>query len=263
MEVNDIIRKLEVLAPPHLALDWDNSGLQIGDTSTGVTNILLALDIDERVIDEAISLGAELIVTHHPLIFKGVKNITTQTKPGQWMIKLIQNGISVYASHTNLDIAEGGVNDSLFEVLELTNKVALQDLDNNQGMGRVGDTTKEYTLQEFANFVSQKLNTKLVRYVGEPNAKVTRVALCGGAASDLDFFKSAVNKGAQVYITGDIRYHETQRAQGVGINLIDGTHFATENIALKDVKTYIEKETANQVKVHLSQVDLQPFKGVL
>lgn len=263
MKISEIMAQMEALAPQNLSLDWDNTGLLIGDMNGQVNNILLALDINEEVIDEAISQNAELIITHHPIIYKPIKSITTRTTPGRWMIKLIQNNIAVFTSHTNLDITTPGVNDSLFNLLELKNKDHLKETHEGYSLGRVGDTSKPYTLREFAEFVSKKLNVNIVRYVGDDNTKITRAALCGGTACDLDMFKAAVKKGAQVYITGDIRYHETQRAQGVGLNLIDATHFATENPALSDVKVYLDKQLKGSgVGVNVSQVDLQPFKSV-
>lgn len=262
MNTSEIISIMQKLANEDLALEWDNTGFILGDDKSSVKTILLALDIDDNVINEAIGYGVQLIITHHPIIFKGVKNITTKTTPGKWMLKLIKNNISVYTSHTNLDIIQGGVNDSLFDALQLVNKSPLKDLENGNAMGRVGDTVKTYTLQEFANFVGQKLNTNLVRYVGNADEQINRVALCGGAASDLGFFKAAVQRGAHVFVTGDVRYHEAQRAQGIGLNLIDATHFATENVVLKDLKKYLQSQVNDSITIHLSQADLQPFKSV-
>lgn len=261
MKAYEIINIMEELAPKKLALDWDNVGLILGDSQIDVKNVLICLDVNEEVIQEAINLEANMIISHHPIIFKAVKSITAQTTPGKWMIKIIQNNIALYTSHTNLDITNPGVNDSLFNALELKNKEGLQDVQNGNFLGRVGDTQKEYTLEEFAKFTSDKLGVNITRYVGDKNSKVKRVALCGGAASDLDFFKNAIEKGADVYITGDIRYHETQRAQGIGLNLIDATHFATENIAMPDVANYLEQRTKN-MNIYVSKVDLQPFKKV-
>lgn len=265
MKAHEIIDIMEELAPKKLALDWDNPGLLLGDDQIDVKNILICLDVNEDVINEAISLDANMIISHHPIIFKAVKNITTKTTPGKWMIKIIKNDMTLYTSHTNLDITNPGVNDSLFNALELSNKEGLQDVGDGNFLGRIGDTKKEYTLHEFAMFVGEKLGTDIVRYVGNKNTKINRVALCGGAASDLDFFKNAVDKGADVYVTGDIRYHETQRAEGIGLNLIDGTHFATENIAMQDVANYLKDKTEQKVpkmNIHVSKVDLQPFKKI-
>ncbi|MCL1995016.1 MAG: Nif3-like dinuclear metal center hexameric protein [Defluviitaleaceae bacterium] len=261
MNIKEIISVMETLAPPQLALDWDNTGLLIGDENNPVNNILLALDISDETINEAIAKNAQLIITHHPIIFKGIKSITTKTAYGRQMIKLIQNNIAVFTSHTNLDITEPGVNDSLFNALELQNKGHLKETQEGYFLGRIGDTIKPYTLSEYAAFVAKKLNIDIVRYVGDDDAKITRVAICGGAASDMDMFALAVKKGAQVYITGDIRYHETQKAQGIGLNLIDATHYATENLALPDVASYLtEKLQGGGICVSVSQVNLQPFK---
>lgn len=258
MKVHQIIDTMEKLAPQKLAVDWDNPGLLIGDDEQVVTGILLCLDVNQEVIDEALRLGANMLISHHPIIYKPIKNITTRTTPGKWMLNMIQNNMSLYTSHTNLDIAEGGVNDSLFGALGLVNKEGLY-AEGEAFMGRVGDTTQPYTLASFAAFVGERLGTDIVRYVGPGDAPVKRVAICGGAASDIGYFKAAKSKGADVYITGDIRYHETQRAQGIGLNLIDATHYATENLAMRDVANYLTQNTTG-VHIHVSSVDLQPFR---
>lgn len=262
MKCSKIINIIEELAPPSLALSWDNVGLIIGNADDNISTILLALDINDQVIDEAIDINAQLIITHHPPIFKGIKNITTDSATGRYLIKLLQNKISVYTSHTNLDICNRGVNDTLFKILQLKDKVNLNTYENGHSLGRIGNTNKSYTLLEFTKFVSNKLNVSIVRYVGDPNSIITKVALCGGSASDQEMFNLALQNGAHVYLTGDIRYHEAFNAIGMGLNLIDATHFATENYALLDVKTYIENKVNEDIKIFISNADLQPFKGI-
>lgn len=261
MNIQAIIDRMETLAPQNLALDWDNPGLLVGDPQQSVTGVLLCLDVNQAVIEEAIRLNANLIISHHPIIFKAIQQVTTATPQGQWMINMIKHNISLYTSHTNLDIAAGGVNDSLFEALGLVNKQGLVPQGEGQFLGRVGDTRTAYTLQSFATHVAAQLGTDMVRYVGNADSPVNRVALCGGAASDAEFFSTAKAQGADVYITGDIRYHDTQIAQGLGLNLIDGTHYATENLAMKDVAQYLTQHTTG-LHIHVSSIDLQPFQGI-
>lgn len=264
MIAKDVIETIEKLAPLHLAMDWDNPGLILGNEDKQVQNILLALDIDELVINEAISHKIDMIITHHPIIYKAVKNINSRTTVGRWMLKLIQHDITVYTAHTNLDITEGGVNDTLFNRLGLTDKTGLQETTPGHYLGRVGKVVGDHTLKSYSEYVAKQLEVDIVRYVGDPDAKVHHVAICGGAASDYDMFKAAAKAGADLYITGDIRYHETQRAQGLGLNLIDATHHGTENLALADLKTYLDtqlnKNSNKGISILLSEVDLQPFK---
>ena len=260
MTAKDIINSIEKLAPIHLALDWDNPGLILGYEDKPVSRLLLALDINEEVIDEALANQVDMIITHHPIIYKAIKHINSRTTVGKWMLKLIQNNITVYTAHTNLDIAEGGVNDTLFHKLQLTDKEGLHETAPGHYIGRVGNLSQPHTLKTFSAFVASQLGVDILRYVGSPDAPVKRVALCGGAASDYEFFKAVAAKGADVYITGDIRYHETQRAQGLGINLIDATHYATENIALVDLQAYLQKNLPDgNLSIQLSRINLQPF----
>ncbi|MCL1924973.1 MAG: Nif3-like dinuclear metal center hexameric protein, partial [Defluviitaleaceae bacterium] len=197
----------------------------------------------------------ELIITHHPPVFKGLKHINTHTALGKRIIDLIKHDITVYVSHTNLDIAEGGVNDSLFNKLQLKNRERLTDT-----LGLVGDIQNPMSLSEFAKFTAKQLNVPIARYVGEEDTLITRVAVCGGSASDIFMFKSAINKNAQVYVTGDLRYHESQKARDMGLNLIDATHYATEAPVLEDLKIYLQSHFEN-LNIHVFD-DEQIFKEV-
>ncbi|MCL1935489.1 MAG: Nif3-like dinuclear metal center hexameric protein [Defluviitaleaceae bacterium] len=256
----DIIEKMEELAPQSLALEWDNVGLLLGNYEKNIKKILLALDINDDVLKEAILQKCDMIITHHPIIFKSIKKITTYDTIGRYIIEIIKNDICLFSAHTNLDICNNGLNDILFHTLELENKGHLKEITNEFSLGRIGDTKTSYTLKDFAKFVSEKLDVDIVRFVGDENAKIKKVALCGGASSDREMFYIAKNKGADVYITGDIRYHESYDAQAIGLNLIDATHFATENIVIGHIKKYLDKHFKD-LDIYLSNIYLQPFKN--
>lgn len=219
--VNDILQFLESLAPRDLKMDWDNVGLLCGSPRQEVTKILVALDPFEAVCDEAAEIGAELIVTHHPLIFIAPKAITDETSVGRCIMDLCRHGISAINAHTNLDCAEGGVNDVLADTL------GLQDIQviGNGGLLRAGNIQSQ-SLPQFLAHVKTALGCEGLRYVdgGKP---VRKVAVGGGAcAGEL---MDAVAAGCDTFVTADVKYNQFWDAQDLGINLIDAGHFYTEN----------------------------------
>jgi len=264
MKCKDIINQMRTLAPENLAMSWDNTGFMVGDLDSDVQKILLALDITDDVVEEAMQKSANLIITHHPVLYKDFKSITTQTAVGRRVIKLIQNNIAVYSSHTNLDMCDGGVNDALFSVLELTKKEKLMEQNTPLDIamaGRVGELKTPMTLEEFAEFTKKKLNLQGIRFVGDEATKITKVALCAGAASDKQMFDLAVKNGAEVYITGDICYHDGQKAQDMGLCLIDATHYASENVVFNTLKKYLQ-DNLKGVETIISGCDGQVFKVI-
>ena len=218
--VADILAFLETLAPASLKMEWDNVGLLCGNKSTEVTKILVALDPFEGVCKEAADVGAQLIVTHHPLIFRAPNAITDETSIGRAIMFLCRQGISAVNAHTNLDIAPGGVNDVLAEKLSLQNIVTLED-----GLLRMGEVDK-MPLESFLAQVKEALGCQGLRYVdsGKP---VNKVAVGGGScASEL---MDALAAGCDTFVTSDIKYNQFWDAYDVGMNLIDAGHFHTEN----------------------------------
>lgn len=218
--VSQILAQLEQIAPPELKMSWDNVGLLCGDPQAEVTKILVSLDPFEGVADEAIETGAQLIVTHHPLIFRPCQAVTTQTSIGRTILKLSAHGISAINAHTNLDCAAGGVNDVLASILGLDRVEKLPD-----GLVRMG-TVAEQPLPDFLCHVKNKLHTPTLRYVdgGKP---VHRVAVGGGACGD--FLTNAYDAGCDTFVTSDIKYNQFWDAHDLGLNLIDAGHFYTEN----------------------------------
>lgn len=218
--VKDILSFLETLAPANLKMEWDNVGLLCGSKNTEVTKILVALDPFEGVCKEAADIGAQLIVTHHPLIFRAPNAITDETSIGRSIMFLCRHGISAVNAHTNLDIAPGGVNDVLAEKLGLQNITALED-----GLLRTGDVT-EQSLESFLASVKEKLGCQGLRYVsgGKP---VKQVAVGGGSCAGE--MMDALAAGCDTFVTSDIKYNQFWDAQDLGLNLIDAGHFHTEN----------------------------------
>lgn len=254
LKANDIIEVFEEWVPKELIDSWDNTGFQVGNPDTEIRKILIALDLDDEVLDKAIDDDFQMIITHHPIIFKPLTNLTTTSYLGSVIIRAIKNDIVVYNAHSNLDLVEGGVNDRLAEVLGLRNLSPLSTIVkedypvNNSGYGRVGyiDSTK---FTNYLDIIKSNLDaTHLVVY-GDTKNSIEKVAVCGGSGSD--FILDAYKHGVDVYITGDIKYHDAQFGQQLGLTIIDAGHFNTEKVILPVIKDYLIKKLDNKVEIHV------------
>ena len=219
--VNDLVELLEELMPSNLAEDWDNVGLMLGRKSKTVKKILLALDLSKEVVEQAVAQKIDLIVTHHPAIFKKLKRVVDNDWQQDLLLTLAENGIAVYSAHTNLDCVSTGVNDVLAKLLKLED---IEVLDDSNGLGRIG-VVEETSLAEYAQVVKATLKADYV-VIGDAGKQVRKVAVCGGAGSDL--IDLALAKGADTLVTGDVKYHSAQQAVFSGLNIIDAGHQPTE-----------------------------------
>ena len=226
------------LAPRHLAEEWDNPGLLIGDPAAEVKKIFVCLDVLDETISRAIELDAQLIVAHHPLIFRPIKNVRYDLPLGKKISRLIKNDIAVFAAHTNLDSALGGVNDVL------ARKIGLVDVkmfgDEEISLGRLGTLETPLTAAEFARHVKEALHAENVRLIDAGNFPIKKVGLCGGAGAE--FIQKAKFFGAQAFVTGDVKYHEAQAAVENGIHVVDAGHFATEFPIVNELADYLRGE---------------------
>lgn len=264
IRVKDVIKKIEDLAPKEYAEAWDNIGLMLGSLESEVKKVMVTLDVTLHVVNEAIENKIDLIIAHHNPIFNPLSSITSDTVQGELITKLIRSNISLYCAHTNLDSCPGGVNDCLADLLELTNVEALEtskkeDLATNEniGLGRVGYLKEEATLLEFINQVKTALKIKDVRYVGDLDRKIKKVSLCGGSAAHL--IGNSLNLKADVFLTGDLKFHEAQDAQSLGICLVDAGHFATEVPVVKNVAAYLQNHFSD-LEIFESKINTEPFK---
>ena len=237
----------------YVKMDWDNVGLLCGSKNTPVTKILVALDPFEQVVQEAADWGAELMITHHPLIFQPTKSVTDETSIGRSIIRLCRHGISAINAHTNLDQAPGGVNDVLAQTLGLQDIQVINacgvDEDGNQwGLLRCGEV-KEQSLDAFLATVKEKLGCQGLRYVdgGKP---VQKVAVGGGSCAS--GMPEALAAGCDTFVTADIKYNQFWDASDLGLNLIDAGHFATENPVVA-VLTRKLQATFPDVEVKISE----------
>lgn len=230
--VQDILRLLCEKAPPERKLGFDNVGLLVGRSTAEVGTALVALDITDEVIGEAVELGAGLIVSHHPLFFE-LKSVTDATWTGERALRLAERGIAAICMHTNLDAAEGGVNDALLRAL---GAAYAGELDPETGIGRVGELREAMPLSDFLARVKSALSANGLRYhdAGRP---VRRVAVCGGSGGGEIALAHAA--GCDTYVTADIKYDPFLEAKHLGMNLIDADHFCTENVVVPVLRDWL------------------------
>lgn len=252
-KVKEIVKIIEDFAPKNLAYEWDNTGLITGNPEKEVKKIYLTLDVFKYNIDEAIEMDADMIISHHPILFKGIKEINILNPEAYVLEKLIKNDIALYASHTSMDCASGGINDVLAKKAGLTEIEIIEKSEiEGCGLGRIGNLTKEITLKDLCEKVKDNLKTPFVRVCGDLEKKIKRVAVGGGACDDL--IPQAIEMGADVMITSDMKYHISADSVDKGISIIDAGHYPTEVFVidifenlLKDTKVEIFKSSCKDV----------------
>ena len=266
----EIEKAIEAKAPLDLQEDWDNSGWQIR-LKTDFNKILLALEIRSDVIEEAVTKGCDLIVTHHPLIFgalsqvvglEGIdfsdgEEVNGNNITANMLIDLIQEGISVYSTHTPFDKCTDGNNDYLGHMLHIDR---FRTAEGGEGYVRVGEFFDAVTLDEIMERAAHQLGVdrKFFRYAGDTDISVKRICWVSGAGSE--FMVSAITENCDLYITGDLKYHDAQKAHELGINVLDLGHYATENIFRRAMSSILmDAGVYDKARVELSDVDINPF----
>lgn len=239
-DIETILKVLDKDFPLSLAEEWDNSGLQVGNNGQIIKKVLVALDPSPGAVNKASSIDAQLLITHHPLIFKAVSCLDLNVYPGSVIKEAVKNDISIVAFHTNLDSARGGFNDILAGILGLEEIDVLGAKENTgddgSGLGRIGDLPDRIDFLTCVKKVKEVLKVKNLKISGSDDALIKRVAVVGGSGGDL--IPEATKKGADLLVTGDIGHHDALNAEFCGINIIDAGHFNTERAALA---VYMEK----------------------
>lgn len=251
MTVKQLYEKLSERIPSSLSCEWDNDGIMCSaDTSTEVNNVLITLDVTEEVVDYAISRNFDLIISHHPLIFKPISHVCEDTHVSRKIIKLITNNVSVFSFHTRADRVEGGVNDMLADYIGLVDVSPFGE----DGLGRIGTLPEERELENFAEDIKMQLGADSVKFADAYNT-VKRVALVGGDGKD--YVKAAIEAGADTYLSGRISYNVMEEAAEMGINLIEAGHYFTEFpvtsffsslVSSLDGNAYIEIADSNMIR---------------
>lgn len=228
--VGDVYAMLDAWAPFASQCGWDHSGLQTGSMEKEITGVVVALDCTDEVIDYAVASGANLILTHHPLIFDPLFAVTDDMPAA----KLVKNGIALICAHTNLDLADGGVTDCLAQELELSDCVPFGE----DHAGRIGMPEHSMTAEELVGYVKRRLKCNLLYWEGD--RPVRRIAVVGGAGSE--FAWDAAAAGADAYITGELKHNYFMDLSGTGMTLIAAGHYATERVVLPAVKARLQKK---------------------
>ena len=247
-KVRDVVSVIEDFAPASLQEKWDNTGLCIGSWESPVKSILLGLDCTPELVDEAVACGADMIVTHHPLIFSGLKKISPENLVGEAVIKAIKAGISVYAAHTSADKVMAGVSGAMAARLGLVNVSVLDDEGDGFGLGAVGDFPEPVSAEEAVVLVKEKFNLKNLRASKPVEGMISRVAMCGGSGGSL--IQAARNAGAQLYLSGDISYHNFFTEDGFMI--MDIGHYESE-IEIVDILFSLLRKNFPTFAVRITQ----------
>lgn len=240
MKAYKIAEIIEKYAPQSLAYPWDNVGILCGSGEKEVKKVLLTLDTNEYTVNEAVTSGCDMIISHHPIFLNGIKRIDFSSSEGRMIKTLIENGITVFAAHTNMDTAERGINSALAELFLLRDVKILEENGENTGLGRYGRLDFPVTLKEFSKTVKEKLKTPFVRVSGDLKKEIITVGVASGSCADI--IPAALRKGCDVIITADMKYHNTIENVESGIAVIDAGHYPTETIVM-DIFENLLKDT--------------------
>ncbi len=260
MKCRDIVSILENLAPAKLACSWDNTGLLLGRLDKEVKKIVVTLDVTDEVVEQALSWNADMIVSHHPLIFSSMKRITTDTMNGRRIWKLAGADISYYAMHTSFDSAPKGMGWLAATRLGLND---LMVLDEVEGVGMVGNVVEDITCAEFVQKVKEVFDIPVVsvyeseEYNIESTKLINRVALCPGSGKE--YVSVAIKNGAQIYITGDLGHHNGLDAREMGLTVIDASHYHMEKMFVPYMTEYLKENLEKGVEI--KQLLQCPYKS--
>ncbi len=261
--IAEMIEILEELAPARLAETWDNPGLQVGQEDWPVKKVWVALDPLPEVVSAACDQHVDLLITHHPLIFKPLKKIDFSSPVGRMILLSARYSLAVYSAHTNLDSVAGGINDRLVSRIGLQGAGVLGEervSGSGEGLGRVGRLSEKMILSDLVGMIKQRLNLDRIRWSGDPLLPVERVAVCSGSGGGMmeSFFAS----GAQVFITGDLRYHDGREAQARGLGLVDIGHFGSEHLITRILSEQLAEKLTEKglpITVEASDLESEPF----
>ncbi len=265
MKMSEWLQLMDEIAPISSQEAWDNSGLQIDYGNQEVSRILVALEITGDVIEEAISKKTNMIVVHHPLIFEPIRAVDCKQVEGDYIIRLIRNGISVYASHTCFDSARNGNNDQLMNLLGVQRFSRLNMPGKGfeeSAMARIGTLPEPVFLSEFLKRLVDVLgNPGGIKISGDSSRLIQKVAVCTGAGGE--YFAGAVAAKADVFISGDIKHHDAQKAKESGICIIDAGHYGTEYIFVENMVQQLRQKGGDELTVIASDVNQNPYDFVI
>ena len=256
MLLQHIIDIIESAAPLRWQEAWDNSGLQVGEPNAEIRRALLTTDVTEDVVSEAIDGSFDLIISHHPLLFKGLKRLTASTPQERIVRDAIRHGIAIYSAHTSMDSAPTGVSARMAQIIAMTDcRILCPQTDRETGatygLGMIGRLTEPMRLGDLMQLIRERFGAPMLRYVGDPDATISTLALCGGAGAE--FTDEAIRQGADAYLTADMKYHTMLDAKG-RIALIDIDHWVSEHFTRDIFRELLE----GRVETRIAESDATP-----
>ena len=256
MKLHEVIAALERLAPPRLQDEWDNSGLQVGFPDSEVTRVLVCLDVTEAVVDEAIALKCNMIVSHHPLLFKALRQVSDATYQQRCVVRALSAGLSIYSAHTSLDNAPGGVNHKIASLVGLQQLRWLAPKEGEDaGAGLVGELPAAETDSAFLQRLRSLFGAPGLRHSALSGRPVRRVALCGGAGGFL--LRDAVRAGADCFISGEFHYHDY--FENAGMLLVEPGHYQSEQFTQDLLLDYLSGECPS-LTVYKTSINTNPTR---
>lgn len=253
--MREIAKLIESLFPPENVCMDDSIGLMVGSLNTESSRALVCLDCTMSVLDEAISKGIKIIITHHPLIFRGISSITDLTPTGRIILKAANAGIAVFSAHTNMDCSAGGINEYAAELLELSDVEPLTVINDNAALGLVGNLNKKHTIESLTEKVSEVFFDKYAKPYGNAR-EIKRVAVINGAGGDIEFIDSAIKKGADCLITAEIKHHVALYAVENSFALIEFGHYASEHVYIPRLCKILNKK-ASEINLEIQFIEAE------
>ncbi len=256
--IDRIVEFFETFAPANFAEDYDNVGLLIGDKNKKINKVLITLDADEAVVKDAVDKGCDLIISHHPLIFKPLKRVVSDDSISRTVIKLIKNDISLISVHTNFDGVKFGLCDLFLDkIADTTGRCAIEgDADN--GSGRMAEIKDEKTLSEILSKIKDQFSLENLNYVGNTDKIIRKIAVCNGGGAD--FLYTAKDAGCDLFVSGDFKYHHARFAYENEIALVYVPHYNAEIMFCEYVKELLEKEFKESIEVCVTDKNTDVWK---
>lgn len=256
MKCEEIIALLEKEFPLKYAVPGDKTGFQVGNRKKEIKHLFIAVDADDEVIDEAAAAGADMLLTHHPMIYSPLASVTTDSFNGRRVIKMIQNNLCYMSTHTNYDSCR--MADLAAERLKLAECRVLEEVADGFGIGKVGILPSEMTLRECAAYVKECFSLPSVRFFGDGERRIQKIAVCPGSGRSV--IGACHRMGAEILITGDIDHHTGIDQRDDGLPIIDAGHYGIEHIYIEDMKAFFE-EKCPELKITAAKIR-QPFETI-
>ncbi|HHW89711.1 MAG TPA: Nif3-like dinuclear metal center hexameric protein [Clostridiales bacterium] len=242
INLEKIIEFMNIIAPPEQKEEGDNIGFLVGRINSEITKCVLCLDVTLEVIQESIELGAQLIISHHPLIYKPISSITDQTLQGKKILDVIKHNINIFSAHTNLDASEQGINDYIAGLLDLQNVQRFDTQDSAWQGGRIGEMKEPITLINLANKLITILQDNSIRLAGKRDKQVQKIAFISGGAGKTEYLRAAIDMGADCYISADFAHHTALEAYEKDFGLILCSHYCMERVILKRLRQFLSAQ---------------------